>query len=62
MLLESDQQEEMVQVLHASGTDGGWHPQRQTYADSLLPTLCALTIHRENPVALVACAAHERLV
>ncbi len=52
----------MVQVLDASGTDEGWHPQRHTCADSLLPALCALRIHRDNPVARVACAADERPV
>ncbi len=52
----------MVQVLDAPGTDGGWHPQRHTCADSLVPTLCALRIHWENPVARVAYAADERLV
>ena len=52
----------MVQMLDAPGKDGGWHPQRHTCADSLIPTLCALRIHWENPVARVACAADERLV
>ena len=60
--LESVQQGAMVQMVDAPGKDGGWHPQRHTCADGLIPTLCALRIRWENPVARVACAADERLV